>query len=155
VRRRVIGGSNMPLTEKEIIEWKSNGVKRVLILAENWEIEEIWGNVNYYFSKLEESNLEYLHLPVSDGYAPRIDDALAAIKWLKNGKGNLVHCVAGIGRTGSLISAYLIDTEGLNVEDAINEVRKFRPGAVQTVMQFEFLLNFEKVKRSNYWRNTL
>ncbi|MEM3950599.1 MAG: protein phosphatase, partial [Saccharolobus sp.] len=40
VRRKAIGGSGLPYTENEILEWRKEGVKRVLVLPEDWEIEE-------------------------------------------------------------------------------------------------------------------
>jgi len=64
------------------------------------------------------------------------------MEWLE-GRGNLVHCVGGIGRTGTVLAGYLMVTEGLNANEAVEEVRKYREGAVQTMQQFEFLLSLE------------
>lgn len=143
VRKNIIGGSPIPYTEDEIREWKRNGVKKVLVLPEDWEIEESWGDVNYYFSVLKENGLKYLHVPIPDGYAPTDEQFEKIMKWL-NGDGNLVHCVGGIGRTGTVIAAYLIVKEGLNVDEAIEEVRAHKPGAVQTIEQYEFLIRVGK-----------
>lgn len=143
VRKNIIGGSALPYTIDEIKEWKRNGVKKVLVLPEDWEIEEAWGDVNYYFSLLEENGFKYLHIPIPDGLAPTDEQFEEILKWL-NGSGNLVHCVGGIGRTGTVIAAYLIVKEGLNVGEAIDEVRYYRPGAVQTLEQHEFLLRIGK-----------
>ncbi|AWR96397.1 protein phosphatase [Acidianus sulfidivorans JP7] len=138
VRKNIIGGSSLPYTIDEIKEWKHNGVKKVLVLPEDWEIEESWGDTKYYFSLLEENNLQYLHIPIPDGYYPSESQMEEIMEWLE-GNGNLVHCVGGIGRTGTVIAAYLIIKEGLNPLDAVEEVRKYRPGAVQTMQQYEFL----------------
>ncbi|MCQ4342729.1 MAG: dual specificity protein phosphatase family protein, partial [Sulfolobaceae archaeon] len=62
---------------------------------------------------------------------------------LSKGKGNLIHCVGGIGRTGTVIAGYLMLTESLNAQQAVEEVRKYRPGAVQTLNQFKLLLELE------------
>jgi len=71
------------------------------------------------------------------------------MKWLLSEKeGNLVHCVGGIGRTGTILASYLILTEGLEVESAIDEVRLVRPGAVQTYEQEMFLLRVEGMRKS-------
>lgn len=143
VRKNVIGGSGLPYTVDEINGWKRQGVKKVLILPEEWEIEEAWGDVNYYFSILEENGLKYLHIPIPDGYPPTDSQFEEIMEWL-DGKGNLIHCVGGIGRTGTVIAAYLIIKEGLDVGEAIDEVRRYRPGAVQTLEQHEFLLSVGK-----------
>ncbi len=143
VRRGIIGGSSMPYYVDELEEWRAQGVKRVLILAEDWEIEEAWGSADYYFSLLKEKGFEFLHSPVPDGHPPKEDQFEEILSWLEKGKGNLVHCVGGIGRTGTVIAGYLMRKEGLTAQQAVEEVRKFRPGAVQTLEQFKFLLRLE------------
>ncbi|BAK54337.1 protein-tyrosine phosphatase family protein [Sulfurisphaera tokodaii] len=153
VRKGIIGGSPIPYTEDELDEWKREGVKRILILPEEWEIEEAWGSMDYYFSLLREKGFEFLHEPIPDGYAPTFDQFLRIYEWLKKGYANLVHCVGGIGRTGTIIAGYLMFEEDLDSGEAIEEVRNYRPGAVQTYEQQLFLLQLEKMKEK--WRTIL
>ena len=59
----------------------------------------------------------------------------------------LVHCLAGIGRTGTFIAALSIllsklDGENLNLVDIIKQMRKCRPRMVPDIAQFEFLQRF-------------
>lgn len=59
----------------------------------------------------------------------------------------LVHCLAGIGRTGTFIAALSIllselDDENLNLVDIIKRMRKCRPRMVPDIAQFEFLQRF-------------
>ena len=59
----------------------------------------------------------------------------------------LVHCLAGIGRTGTFIAALSIllselDDENLNLVDIIKQMRKCRPRMVPDIAQFEFLQRF-------------
>ena len=143
VRKHMIGGSSMPYYVDELEEWKFQGVKRVLILAEDWEIEEAWGSADYYFSLLRERGFEFFHSPVPDGHPPNEKQFEEIVDWLERGRGNLVHCVGGIGRTGTVIAGYLMMKEGLTAQQAVEEVRKYRPGAVQTLEQFKFLLRLE------------
>lgn len=153
VRRKIIGGSPLPYTEDEIESWKKEGVKRVLILPEDWEIEEAWGDKEYYFSVLRSRNFEYLHVPIPDGGVPNEKQFITIMRWLLSKKeGNLVHCVGGLGRTGTILASYLILTEGLDADTAIDEVRRVRPGAVQTYEQLMFLLNVEGMKK-NWLKN--
>ena len=50
---------------------------------------------------------------------------------LKDGRSVLVHCLAGIGRTGSVLAAYMIEYEGKTADDAIARLRVIRPGSVE------------------------
>ncbi|EZQ11119.1 MULTISPECIES: dual specificity protein phosphatase family protein [Acidianus] len=144
VRKGIIGGSSIPYTLSEISEWKSRGVRRVLVLPEDWEIEEAWGDIQYYLKIIAENGFEYLHEPISDGHAPTEEQFSRILSWLSSGKGNLVHCIGGIGRTGTIIAGYLMVKEGFSSREAVEEVRKYQPGSVQTLKQYEFLLRLEK-----------
>lgn len=56
----------------------------------------------------------------------------------------LVHCGAGIGRTGTMLCAWFI-SEGMTTDQAVEHVRKLRPGSVETPSQIAALRQFEKL----------
>ncbi len=43
----------------------------------------------------------------------------------------LVHCSSGYGRSGTMAACYLV-AEGRSPEEAIREMRRLRPGAIET-----------------------
>lgn len=75
-----------------------------------------------------------LHLPVPDLVAPspaQIEAALGFIDWQRAlGRGVLVHCLVGQGRTGTILAAFLV-RGGLSPADALRQVRAVCPGAVE------------------------
>lgn len=50
---------------------------------------------------------------------------------LGEGRKVLVHCLAGVGRTGSVIAAYFIEYDGKTADQAIAHLREIRPGSVE------------------------
>ena len=57
---------------------------------------------------------------------------------LDAGQGVALHCRAGLGRTGTVAARILID-RGLTVDQAIQQVRQARTGAIETAAQEAYL----------------
>jgi len=92
-----------------------------------------------------EVGLIALHIPLVDFGIPSPEALARAVAFMReqvaDGRPVAVHCFAGVGRTGTVIAAWLT-TEGLDAEAAIAEVRRLRPGSVETRGQADAVRRF-------------
>jgi len=102
-------------------------------------------------AEVEKRGMAYLHLPVPDFQPPRHAQIVAFISFVEKVKSEggavLVHCRAGIGRTGTMLAAWLIH-EGMQPEEAIREVRRRRPGSIESAAQEDCLFKFAAASQS-------
>jgi protein-tyrosine phosphatase len=85
-------------------------------------------------------------LPVPDGGSPAdTDDVVqlvrAVIAWLESGETVVVHCRAGLGRSG-LFAACCLVAVGHEPDEAVRTVQAARAGAVETTEQRAFVGRF-------------
>lgn len=94
-----------------------------------------------------ESGMDYLHLPIDDYTPPTLDQIESFVTFVQEtrGKGGIVmvHCHAGIGRTGTMLAAFLVK-EGKPADVAIEEIRLRRPGSIETHGQEAIIRAYEK-----------
>ena len=97
---------------------------------------------------LQRFDFSYLHLSVEDMAAPTIDDVKEFIAFThevrKRGFGTLVHCTAGMGRTGTMLACYLLH-EGRSCTQAVEEVRRRRPGSIETPLQEALIQQYSEL----------
>lgn len=96
-------------------------------------------------SALRPFGIEGRHLPVPDMGVPATVAAARLCRdverVLRGGGRVAVHCRAGLGRTGTLLAAYLVWT-GRAPDDAIGAVRALRRGMIQNAAQEDFVHRF-------------
>lgn len=135
-----LAGSGMPTTLEEINWVKAQGVKSIVTMTE-------YGLPNSWVD-----GIQYLHVPTEDLTAPDIDKIDSTVDYIaeriKNGEPVMVHCAAGIGRTGTILASYLIKYQKMSAEDAIELVRKERPGSIQSTSQEIAVSTYEKFLKS-------
>jgi len=87
------------------------------------------------------------HIPIVDFTAPtlhQVEQALSMIHFcLDRNMPVAVHCIAGLGRTGTILACYLVG-EGKSADQAIKTIRKWRPGSVENSEQEAVIYEYER-----------
>ena len=119
--------------QSDLLEWHNAGIQSVVNLLET-----------YYEDVIKQELLQgfkVLHSPIPDMCAPSLDQLQRIVQWIDReictGKNVLVHCFAGIGRTGTILTAYLM-YKGDALDDALGRVLTVG-SEPQTREQFDIL----------------
>ena len=106
--------------------------------------------------RLVPPNITHLKMPISDMSTPNkaFNDQWNIYnpnikKLLLGNQVIILHCLAGMGRTGTICARILIEDFDIQPEQAIQMVRKARPGTIQTNAQENYLLN----RRWEYYKD--
>lgn len=134
----VLGSSN-PTTE-QLKALYHEGFRSIISLLDEGE-----QSPNYDVEEVEAMGYKRYSIPLKDFSAPRLDDFETFLNVMDRAVGQgkvLVHCYAGIGRTGTMAAAYWID-KGLSVDEAIRKVRKSNPSVMPNDEQENSLYELE------------
>jgi len=132
-----IAGMARPMSMVADLEFlKDNGIEAIVSLTE----------IPLHKTLIEEFGFEYKHIPIPDLASPaqeQIEEFVFFVNNLTTSKKKIVvHCDAGIGRTGTMLACYLVN-KGCSA-NSISEVRKKRPGSIETIEQEDTILKYEE-----------
>ena len=131
-----LAGSAIPTSFDEIKWALDEGVKSIVTIREE-PLDDDWMK-----------DVNYLHIHSNDMGVPEFDDLIKTVDFIHqritNNEPVMVHCLAGLGRTGTILACYLIKYQNLSADESIKKVRESRPGSIQSFSQEEIISQFEK-----------
>jgi len=132
--RRIDGGGSLESYDDELAVLRQAGVRAIVSLLNNPSDAPVYESAGFHF----------LCLPVPDGQPPIREQVYRFVSFMAEQRAAqrpvAVHCEGGLGRTGTMLAAYLI-VHGETAEAAIRRIRAVEPGAIETVQQIQFLKN--------------
>jgi len=134
---RVLGSANPALGD--LTSLRAEGFNVIVSLLDEDEQRP-------YYDPAQARALGYArhNIPVEDFGTPTVEQLLEFVRLVRElpeDRKIVVHCYAGIGRTGTFAASYWI-AKGLTVDQALKRVRQARPEAVQTPRQRAVLDEF-------------
>lgn len=134
LRKARVAGMALPRPE-DYARLHESGVRAVLTLTE----EPPLGDPTEY-------GLTSLHVPLVDFGTPTMEMLSRSVAFIAQElaaeRPVAVHCLAGQGRTGTVLAAWLV-SEGMGAREAVEEVRRLRPGSIETAGQVQAIVAFE------------
>lgn len=142
-----LGTSGCPGTyrgiEADLASLEASGIQSIFCLLEDRDFRA-WG-VPKLLDAYARARFRVHRHPIRDFGVPTLDAMTRAIDELdaslSSGGTALVHCAAGIGRTGT-VTACLLVRHGLSARQAIHTVRAHRPGSLENWDQETFVYDF-------------
>jgi protein-tyrosine phosphatase len=129
---------------KTLDYYKEEKIDTVVVLADVDEIPALKIGRTSLIALYSNLGYSVVHFPVADFGVPKDKQAFnnlakQIVMLAKEGKNVAIHCQAGIGRTGTLLSQIAKIVFNMSGEKAIDWVRQTMPEAVETPEQVKFL----------------
>ena len=121
IEANILAASRCPYKQEDLTAIRAAGIKAVISLTET--------PVDILEPMIQMGDIEYLHAPIIDYQAPSDSIANMTIRFIERMKTQqspvLIHCMAGVGRTGTMLHAYYI-AQGMSLNDAKQFIQNHR-----------------------------
>jgi atypical dual specificity phosphatase len=125
VEKGKLAGSGYPASRSQVQWLAKSGIDSILTLT----VDPLPPEFTKGFEVVQG------HVPMKDHQPPDLEALSKAVEFIEGqagvGRTVLVHCLAGEGRTGCVLAAYLIKTRGIGADEAMSEIRKSKPEFVE------------------------
>jgi protein-tyrosine phosphatase len=126
-----------------LLQFKQEKGSLIILLAEETEcLERAGRNLKSLYLQ---DGFQMIHLPIPDFDVPSKEDLEEAVKkaveHAQAGQNIVIHCHAGLGRTGLFVAYLAKQVLGLSNEEAIHWTRKYIPHALETYEQIKFIID--------------
>ena len=120
-----LAGSGYPASKPQV-EWlMSQGIDTILTLTRDPLPKESVSGVK----------VELGHIPLNDHAPPDVPSMEKGAEFIRShlagGRKVVVHCLAGEGRTGCILAAYLMKERGIGAEESLKVLRGIKPEFVE------------------------
>jgi len=129
----VLAGAAGPTSGRDLMFLKLQEIRAIIRMEERTISGEAVGLVDLYE-------------PVPDFTAPEMDQMKRMVRFIEEqmetwDRPVVVTCMAGIGRTGTVLACYLVHV-GYTAQDAIKLVRELRPPSIESKQQVAAVYRF-------------
>ena len=124
-------------SDKRIKAILDAGINTFLDLTELNELPEYERKLNA-INDSDNASIKYKRMAIKDRNVPKKEFLKEILDFIdeesKNNRKIYVHCLRGLGRTGTIVGCYLV-REGFKGEEALQEIFKLRQGMLNAWMQ--------------------
>ena len=143
----ILAASGIPLGGEDVRSLHDQSVRAIISLIEHplTRVSSITPEL------LNELDITYLHIAVPDQLPPTAEQAQVLLRFIELMRARqrpvLLHCYAGVGRTGTALHLYYL-AQGLSLDEAAAQVRARRPqSTLLSPEQRAFLRDFSQKAR--------